>query len=116
MIAALILCPLICDRNNALYLLNGGGNVRLPKHSNWYKSSWNNAKEGDILYSFNTTEGSDWGVLNITFNGIYVKIRGNKMYDSTGEYVGRIRLKRNGDIVIYKGDISGFDINGTYYK
>ena len=47
---------------------------------------------------------------------MYVRIKGNIMYDSTGDYVGKIRLTRKGDIVIWDNDISGLDINGKYYN
>ena len=116
MIVALFLCPIACDRNDVLFLASGSGNVRLPTHSYWQKKHGDNVRAGDVLYSFYTTEGSDWGMLQITFNDMYVKIKGNKMYDGDGEYVGRIRLKRNGDLVIYGVHITGLDINGTYYQ
>lgn len=116
MIVALFLCPVACDRNEVIYLVSGGGNVSLPTHSYWQKKIGDNVKAGDKLYSFYTQDGTDWGVLGITFNNMYVKIKGNKMYDSDGSYVGRIRLTRNGDIVIWDNDISGLNINGKYYQ
>ncbi len=114
-IAALFLCPVACDRNEFLYLAGGGGKVKLPTHSYWQKDHGDDVREGDILFAFYTMDGSDWGMLELSFTDMYVEIKRNKMYDRAGEYVGRLRLKRNGDLVIY-GVTANYDINGTYHK
>lgn len=116
MIVALFLCPIGCDHNKFLYLVSGGGPVRLPTNSYWQKPVGDNVHAGEKLYSFYTQDGSDWGMLQITFNDLYVKIKGCRMYDSAGDYVGKIRITGKGDIVIWDNDISGVNINGRYYQ
>ena len=116
MIAAMVLCPLICDWNGVASFFSSGGGVKLPTNTSWCKRVSDNLSAGDRIYCFHTGSGSDWGSLQVTFADMYVKIKGDKMYDRDGAYVGRIRLKSDGNIVIFGGDISGIDIDGTYYK
>ena len=115
MVVAMFLCPVACDHNDVFWMVSGARTVKLPTWANWCKEMGENLSAGDRIYCFYTLSGSDWGAIQVTFNDMFVEIKGNKMYDKVGDYVGKIRLKNNGDIVIYGGDnIVG--INGTYYK
>lgn len=118
MVIALFLCPVTCDWND---LASSGGSVSLPTYSSWTKdynetNGHSDPREGDRIYHFGTYGSSNWGTLSCTFADMPVNIKGNKMYDKDGVYVGKIRKKQNGDIVIFDCNISGFDFNGTYRK
>ena len=116
MIAALFLCPAACDHNDVLWLVSGAGTVSLPSYTTWSRYDDNFGSVGSRSYHFATYGGNHSGTLTVTFADMPVTIKGNKMYDKAGEFVGKIRKKANGDIVIFAGDISGIDINGTYKK
>ncbi|MBR3784112.1 MAG: hypothetical protein IKJ78_06615 [Bacteroidales bacterium] len=113
MIAALFICPIICDHNDVLWLVSGAGKVSLPSYSSWKKGVYG---QDDKVYLFSTYGGHHSGTLTVTFADMPVKFKGNKMYDKAGEYVGKIRKKANGDIVIYASDMPSYDIDGTYKK
>lgn len=116
MIASLFICPLICDHNDVFWLVSGAGTVSLPTYTTWSKYNKDFGAEGSRSYHFATHGGSRSGVLTVTFADMYVKIKGNKMYDSDGSYVAKIRKKANGDIVIYADNLPSIDFDGTYKK
>lgn len=117
MIAAAVLCPIICDWNGlASFFSSSGESVSLPSYTTWSKYDNNYGSTGSRSYHFSTYGGHYSGTLTVAFADMPVTIKGNKMYDKADKYVGKIRKKSDGDIVIFDCDISGFDINGTYKK
>lgn len=116
MIAALFLCPVACDHNDVLWLVSDAGTVSLPSYTTWSKYDDDFGVVGSRSYHFSTYGGHHSGTLTVTFSDMPVTIKGNKIYDKVDAYVGKIRKKSNGDIVIYAGNISSIDINGTYKK
>lgn len=116
MIVSLFVCPLICDHNDVFWLVSGAGDVSLPTYTSWLKFDKDFGSVGSRSYVFSTFGGSHSGNLTVTFADMPVKIKGNKMYDSSGEYVAKIRKKANGDIVIYADNLPSIDFDGTYKK
>lgn len=113
MVAALFLCPVACDRNDILWVVSGAGDVSLPSYSSWKKVEYG---KDNKVYLFSTYGGHHSGTLTVTFADMPVSIKGNKIYDNAGDYVGKIKKKSNGDIVIYASDMPSYDIDGTYKK
>lgn len=122
MIVSLIICPLVLNYNDVMGFVSGGSELNLPANHIWKKSyaevnGHSYPSENDKLIIFQATKpGWDLAYLQDTWATIPVSIKGNTMYDKNNEYVGKIRKKSNGDIVIY-ACTSGSDVfNGTYKK
>lgn len=122
MIVSLIICPLVLNYNDVMYFVGGGRELNLPADHTWMKDSdevngHSYPRENDKVIMFQTTKpGWNLAYLQDTWATIPVSIKGNTLYDKNDEYVGKIRKKSNGDIVIY-ACTSGADVfNGTYKK
>lgn len=113
MVAAIFLCPIACDRDDILWVVSGADDVTLPSYSSWKKGVYG---QDDKVYLFMTYGSQNSGTLTVNYADMPVSIKGNKMYDKVGEFVGKIRKKSNGDIVIFASNMPSLDINGTYKK
>ncbi len=111
MVAALFICPIICNFSDVRYLVSGGGDVILPTNTIWYHEDY------PVDYAFETLSSPNKGNIVTKYGKESVKIEGNKMYKIVGKkkYMGKIRITDEGDIKIY----NAADIvvtNGTYKR
>ena len=111
MIAAAVLCPILCDWNEVTSLSSSGKDIKLPTNTIWYH------EEYPADYAFESLSSPDLGNIVTKYGKESVKIKGNKMYKVVGKekYMGKIKLNSEGDIVIY----NAADIvvtNGTYKR
>ena len=71
MIAAAVLCPIICDWNGVASFFSGGGTVSLPSYTTWSKYDNNYGSTGSRSYHFATYGGHNSGTLTVCLRGCH---------------------------------------------
>ena len=109
MIAALFLCPVICDREH----IRIHHDISLPANSMWYAKSNPDHIHRRLALTY---DGGKWVFFSIIFSSgrtidMGLQIKKDELYDIDNKYSGYIVKKDNGDIVIHS-DVD--ELDGVY--